>query len=198
MSFEIRPVQPADREGVRRVIAAAFGGDGGDGGDGKRVVELVSALDAAGHTRVSLVAEVQGVVSGHVQLSTSWVDARERLVEVLVLSPLSVIPGQQRRGMGGALVSAAIASAAQMGAPAVFLEGSPDYYGPRGFAPGAAHGFVRPSIRIPGRAFQVMMLDHHESWMTGALVYCDPFWKLDCVGLRDPLLAQLEEGRGPT
>ena len=24
----------------------------------------------------------------------------------------------------------------------------------------------------------------HEDWMAGALAYCDPFWALDCVGLR--------------
>ena len=29
--------------------------------------------------------------------------------------------------------------------------------------------------------------------MTGGLVYCDAFWELDCVGLRDPLLAELEQ-----
>ena len=29
--------------------------------------------------------------------------------------------------------------------------------------------------------------------MTGTLVYCEAFWALDCVGLRDPLLAELEE-----
>ena len=28
--------------------------------------------------------------------------------------------------------------------------------------------------------------------MTGALVYCDPFWVKDAVGLRDPLLAEWE------
>ena len=28
--------------------------------------------------------------------------------------------------------------------------------------------------------------------MTGPLVYCEAFWALDCVGLRDPLLAELE------
>ena len=29
--------------------------------------------------------------------------------------------------------------------------------------------------------------------MTGALVYAEPFWEHDCVGLRDPLLSQLEQ-----
>ena len=32
--------------------------------------------------------------------------------------------------------------------------------------------------------------------MTGALVYCDAFWTEDCVGLRDPLLAELEQRLG--
>jgi putative acetyltransferase len=39
----------------------------------------------------------------------------------------------------------------------------------------------------------VVLLDRYEPWMTGALVYCDAFWTHDCVGLRDPLLAELEE-----
>jgi putative acetyltransferase len=40
-------------------------------------------------------------------------------------------------------------------------------------------------VRIPDAAFQVAVLPTHEVWMTGALVYCDPFWTMDCVGLRD-------------
>ena len=37
------------------------------------------------------------------------------------------------------------------------------------------------------------MLDDHEEWMTGALVYCEPFWTHDCVGLRDPELSRIEQ-----
>ncbi len=37
------------------------------------------------------------------------------------------------------------------------------------------------------------MLDTHEDWMGGALVYCEPFWALDCVGLRDPELGKIEQ-----
>ena len=29
--------------------------------------------------------------------------------------------------------------------------------------------------------------------MTGALVYCEPFWRHDCVGLRDPELSRIEQ-----
>ncbi|KQW53177.1 acetyltransferase [Nocardioides sp. Root1257] len=169
-----------------RVVEAAFGPE-----EGPVVARLVTALDESGSTRASLVVEVDAQVVGHVQLSRSWVDAREALVDVLVLSPLSVDPAHQGRGIGAALLDAARAEAERLGAPALFLEGDPGYYGGRGWSAGGPLGFTPPSARIPAPAFQVVLLSSYEPWMTGALVYCEPFWSLDCVGLRDPLLAQL-------
>ncbi|MCW2768397.1 MAG: N-acetyltransferase [Nocardioides sp.] len=186
LTVTVRPEEPGDQDAVRRVVLDAFGDDG------ERVADLVDALTADGSRRVSLVAEVDGKVCGHVQLSRSWIDARERLVEVLVLSPLSVAPDRQGQGIGTTLVRAAVEAAAADRAPALFLEGSPDFYGARGFESGASRGFLRPSVRIPEPAFQVVVLDAHEDWMTGALVYCEAFWTHDCIGLRDPLLADLE------
>jgi hypothetical protein len=55
-----------------------------------------------------------------------------------------------------------------------------------GFEPGAAHGFRKPSLRIPDAAFQVLRLPTYESWMTGTLVYAEAFWRQDAVGRRDP------------
>jgi len=168
------------------VVEDAFGPE-----EGPTVARLVTALDDAGSTRASLVAEVDGHVVGHVQLSRSWVDAREALVDVHVLSPLSVAPAHQGTGIGAALLEAAREAAERLGAPAVFLEGDPGYYSGRGWSPAGPLGFTAPSARIPAPAFQVVLLSAYEPWMTGALVYCEPFWALDCVGLRDPLLAQL-------
>jgi putative acetyltransferase len=181
----IRAYLPGDMAAVRQVVTEAFGDEG----------ETVAALTddlRVGHARAELVAELDGAVVGHVLLSRSWVDARKALVEVLVLSPLSVAPSHQRRGVGTALLEAAVARARELGAPAVFLEGSPAYYSGRGFEPATPRGFTRPSTRIPEPAFQVVVLDSHEDWMSGALVYCEPFWTHDCVGLRDPGLSQIE------
>src|SRR5262245_19841764 len=98
-SVTLRPELPVDKPGVRRVVETAFGQQG------KVVADLVESL--ARHVALSLVAEVGGAVVGHVQLSRSWVDARQHLVDVLVLSPLSVLPEHQGKGIGGGLVTAA-------------------------------------------------------------------------------------------
>ena len=124
-------------------------------------------------------------VVGDVQLSVSWVDARDEIVEVLVLSPLAVAPAHQGRGIGTRLLEAATERACALGAPLLFLEGDPAYYGRRGWRPAGTLGFTAPSARIPGPAFQVRVLgDIDLASMGGALVYNDTFWSHDCVGLR--------------
>lgn len=184
--MKLRPVTDGDRDAVARVVREAFGDEG------QLVAELVTALEAADKARHALVAEVDGEVVGHVQLNHSWLDTRRQLVDVLVLSPLSVLPAHQGNGIGRELLAAAVGTARASGCPALFLEGDPGFYGRHGFEPASNRGFVRPSTRIPEPAFQVVVLPTHEDWMTGGLIYCEPFWALDCVGLRDPLLAEVE------
>jgi len=182
----IRAYRPEDEAAVREVVTDAFIDHGAT------VADLVDDLRRE-HVRAELVAEEGGTVAGHVLLSRSWLDARREQVEVLVLSPLSVAPGRQGRGLGTSLVAAAVEEARRLRAPAVFLEGSPTYYSRRGFEPAAPRGFAPPSVRVPAPAFQVALLDAYEEWMSGALVYCEPFWRHDLVGLRDPRLAEIEQ-----
>lgn len=186
MSFEVRPEQPADREDVLRVIVAAFEDHGED---------VAAIWDGLGrHKRAGLVVEQGGHVLGHVGLSQGWVDARQALVEVWVLSPLSVQPDRQREGLGTALVAAAVETARGSGVPTLFLEGSPLYYGARGFERADRHGFLPAALgRTPGAAFQCVRFDGHEEWMTGQLIYPAVWWEHDAAGLRDPGLAELEE-----
>jgi putative acetyltransferase len=174
VTVTIRPQHPDDRPVVRALVTAAF--------DRAVIADLAETLQARGAH--AYVAEVDGQVVGHVALSRSWLDAPARLVEVLVLSPLSVLPSLQGRGIGGALVRHALAEAERLAAPALFLEGAPGYYGRFGFAPARPLGFTPPSVRIPDAAFQVVLLPAYEPWMIGALVYAEAFWAFDCVGLR--------------
>lgn len=175
----IRRETAADLTAVDALHRDAFADDG-------RVSRLVSALREAPAPLppLSFVVVVDEAVVGHTMLSASRLDAPPRLVDVYVLSPLGVLTSHQRRGIGTSLVSAALTAAGQSGAPLVFLEGSPQYYASRGFSRASELGFRAPSLRIPDAAFQVAAMASYEPWMTGTLVYSDPFWALDCVGLR--------------
>lgn len=177
----IRQETVDDHRDVREVHTRAFG-------DGERVPGLVEALRVteAALTPMSFVATVDARVVGHVLLSATRLDAPRRIVDVLSLSPLGVVPEFQGQGIGTRLIAHALAAADSQGVPLVFLEGSPHYYGTRGFEGAGAVGFRSPSLRIPEAAFQVVRLSAHEPWMTGTFVYSEAFWAFDCVGLRDP------------
>jgi putative acetyltransferase len=187
MTYEVRPEQPADRDDVLGVIAAAFEDHG------EQVADIWASLGH--HRRAGLVAEQGGHVLGHVGLSRAWVDARRSLVEVWVLSPLSVVPDRQGQGIGTALLASAVGTARDSGVPALFLEGSPRYYGARGFERADGRGFLPPALeRTPRPAFQCVCFEGLEEWMTGQLIYPDVWWAHDAAGLRDPRLAAVEEG----
>jgi len=176
----VRAERAEDQAAVYALHDAAFGA----GGPVPRLVDALRLAPAA-LAPTSLVAEQDGEVVGHVLLSAVRLDAPPRLVDVLSLAPLGVLPRAQGQGIGTRLVAEAIAAAEGIGVPLLFVEGSPTYYGRRGFGPAEELGMRRPSLRIPRAAFQVVPLPGYEPWMTGTLVYPDLFWALDCVGLRD-------------
>jgi putative acetyltransferase len=178
----VRGEQPGDRRIVRKIHLVAFGEHGAV------VADLVDSLRdtiTADHG-LSLVAEQNGQVAGHVMFTHSLLDAPRRLVDVQVLSPLAVVPHYQKRGIGSMLIREGLKIMVARQVPLVFLEGDPAYYRRFGFLPGGEQGFRKPSLRIPDAAFQAIRLPRYEPWMTGTLVYADPFWRHDAVGLRDP------------
>ena len=115
-----------------------------------------------------------------------FVDALDRVVPVLVLSPLGVRSDLQGQGIGDALVGHALGELERTRPePAVFLEGIPSYYPRFGFRRGADLGFTAASARVPEAAFMVYPLPSYDPSIRGALVYADAFWRADAVGLRE-------------
>ena len=175
-----RRERPDEAGAVRAVVEDAFAGP--------VEASLVDALRGSPDwiDGLSFVAEHDGQIVGHVLFTRSLLDAPVRLVDVLVLSPVSVATRAQGRGLGSALIRWALQHVRERPEPLVFLEGSPRFYGRIGFEPAEPLGFRRPSLRIPEPAFQVFRLPLYQAWMTGTLVYSRVFWEHDCVGLREP------------
>lgn len=164
---------------MRAVSMAAFGDDASIG-------HLLDGLREswAWHDELCFVALHGDEIVGQVLYTSAIVDAPDRLVQVLVLSPLAVAPHLQRCGVGTKLVTETLVVLEARSEPLVFLEGSPRYYPRFGFRSGAELGFTAPSVRIPPAAFMVHRLPSYEPSITGALVYPDAFWRFDAVGLR--------------
>lgn len=177
----VRPERVEDVQVVEEVVRAAFGGE--------KVPLLLRGLRASvAWLELSFVAEDEGEVVGHVSYTRAWVDAPARVVDVLVLSPLSVRPDHQGQGVGRRLVEQSLATLRDRSEPVVFLEGDPAYYVRLGFQAAGPWGFIAPSVRIPPPAFQAVRLPSYDtakrSGLSGALVYPDVFWRYDSVGLR--------------
>ncbi len=93
---------------------------------------IVEALRAAGALTLSLVAEMDGRVVGHIAFSPLTVsNGAERWYG---LGPVSVLPACQRIGIGTALIEEGLARMKALGAAGCYLVGHPLYYRKFGFA----------------------------------------------------------------
>lgn len=130
----IRDEVPADQGRVFAIHAAAF----------KRPHEakLVDALRASARPQLSLVAEMEGEVVGHVFFSPVSIESSPSAPAVAGLAPVAVDPAHQNRGIGSALIRAGLPRCPQRGWHAVFLVGNPAYYSRFGFMLAAPSGFT--------------------------------------------------------
>ena len=92
---------------------------------------IIAALRAAGALRVSLVAEVDGQVVGHVAFSP--VTLSDGSADWYGVGPLAVSPEVQNRGIGTALMHAGLAAVRKLGGQGCVLVGDPAFYARFGF-----------------------------------------------------------------
>ncbi len=126
--FIIRPEQSADATAITRVTEQAF-----KSAPRSNQAEqfIVLALRRSNALSVSLVAEQQAQVVGHIAFSP--VRISDGSAHWYGLGPLSVLPELQRRGIGRALISSGIEKLHFLGAAGCVVLGEPDYYGRFGF-----------------------------------------------------------------
>jgi putative acetyltransferase len=166
----IRPEQSSDCSAIADVVAAAFGSP--------REAQLVDAIRTSANfvPELSLVAEVQGRIVGHVMVSFVTVRDHATQHRVASLSPLAVASAFQRRGIGSALVREVTTRADDRGEPLVVLEGSPAFYGRLGFEQSLPHGIeITLPPWAPPEAAQVLRLRNYDASIRGRVVYPPAF-----------------------
>jgi putative acetyltransferase len=137
--------------------------------------DLVDALRAAAHPRLSLVAERAGEVVGHVFFSPVSIAGAAAAPPCAGLAPLGVWPDAQGGGVGSALVRAGLARCPALGWRAVFLLGDPRYYARFGFELAAPRGLHYGSSAFD-RGFQLRELAPQAlAGSTGQVRYHEAF-----------------------
>ncbi|WP_367715808.1 N-acetyltransferase [Nitratireductor sp. GISD-1A_MAKvit] len=162
-AMNIRTETVADRDAVHTLLCTAFDGDG--------EARLVQSLHADGDVVLSLVAETEGVVYGHVLFSRLNVVSGDTYFPAVALAPLAVSPARQRQGVAAQLVEEAHQRLIASGETLSVVLGDPAYYGRFGYRHGDAESFESD---YQCEALQALRWDDVAPRM-GKLVYAPAF-----------------------
>ena len=153
----IRAEQPTDHAAIHRVNEAAFGQPA--------EADLVDRLRANHKAVLSLVAEDNGVIVGHILFSEVSVDTNPQAVRLIGLAPMAVATAHQRNGIGSQLVSEGLVACWVAGYSAVIVLGHPEYYPRFGFVPASRFG-IKSEYDVRDEVFMAVELRE------GALADC--------------------------
>lgn len=118
----LRPETAAEAQAISDLITAAFTDAAHADGNEAQIVERLRAADAL---LLSLVAEEDGALLGHIAAAGVTVGGMGGWA---CIAPVSVTPAAQGRGVGAALMLAALYALRDAGAGGVVILGDPAYY----------------------------------------------------------------------
>lgn len=161
----IRPEAPGDADLIRHITDMAFRSAAHRSGTESAIVE---ALRAGGALTLSLVAQTEDTLAGHVAFSPVAIDGRT--CNWFGLGPVSVRPDRQRQGIGAALIREGLSRLAAIGAKGCVVLGDPHYYGRFGFE----HD---PALRFDGAPPEYFLrLTMADGAPAGAVTYHPAFY----------------------
>lgn len=126
--MEIRSERHGEEQEIAALIEQAFAlAEHRDGTE----AQIVDRLRRAGALSLSLVADKDGAIVGHVAASPITIDGRSD--GWFGLGPVAVAPAHQRKGIGDRLIRDGLAQLIADGADGCVVLGDPAYYGRFGF-----------------------------------------------------------------
>jgi len=162
----IRAESENDQDAIFAVNASAF--------ETQAEATLVDVLREQARPVVSLVAEEQGNIVGHIMFSPVILSGNPDL-KVMGLAPMAVAQEHQRKGIGSALVLAGFEQCRKLGFVAVVVLGHPEYYPRFGFSPSSRFG-IDSEYEVPEEVFMAMELELEAlSGKTGRVKYHNAF-----------------------
>lgn len=159
----IRRETAGDVAAIRQVIRAAFEGDD--------EANLVDRLRGDGDLILSLVAEQDGQIVGHVAFSRLSITNDSHVTPGVSLAPVGVLPEMQRKGAGCALIEAGHDQLRHAGETVSFVLGDPAYYSRFGYSLDGASAF---DCAYAGPYFQWLRLSS-QSPAAGVITYAPAF-----------------------
>jgi putative acetyltransferase len=170
LAIAVREEGPDDRAAIREVNDRAF--------DQPLEGRIVDALRAHGAVQLSLVAQVDDRIVGHILFSpvTAATSASGA-----GLGPMAVTPDQQRRGVGTALIAAGLERLRAAGCPFVVVLGHHEYYTRFGFVPASRYG-MRCEWDVPDESFMVHVFDGPATAAAAGLIRYRPEFVMETPG----------------
>jgi putative acetyltransferase len=145
----IREESADDAGGIRLVNKAAFETDG--------EADIVDLLREKDKFILSLVAEIEGQIVGHILFTPASINYKEKSFDVAGLAPMAVLPKFQKKGVGKALVNKGLELMHNTTYDAVIVLGHPEYYPKFGFEPASKY-HITFELDVPDEAFMLLEL----------------------------------------
>ncbi len=174
-NITIRTENARDYNHIDTIVREAFNDSG------VLVAELVNSIRESSNyiPELSLVAEKKGTIVGHIMLSHLNLDDNDRVHRVVTLSPISIKPEMQKKGIGSSLIKAAIKKTDALGEPLIMLEGDPNYYLRFGFKPGKEFGIGIALPHWAPEAAMILPLSKYNQDSKGKIIYPPYFDKVN-------------------
>ena len=157
MNIIIRQECPNDYPKIRQCNSEAFGTEA--------EANLIDRLRNSGIPLISLVAEINDNVVGHILFSPVVLENDNSKVSIAGLGPMAVLPEYQRKGIGAMLIEKGFEHCKKIGYDAVVVLGHPDYYPRFRFTPSMRYG-IKSDYDVPEEVFMIKELRE------GALINC--------------------------
>ena len=173
--FNIRKETPKDYAWVVELTEKAFETmEFSDHNEGKLVENLRKSESFI--RDLSLVAELNGKVVGHILFTPLRIENNQRHFDSLTLAPVSVLPEFQNQGIGSQLILAGHERAKELGFKSVIVFGHPKYYPRFGYIPASSYGIKSPIPLPSDDVFMTLeLVDGSLSGVSGTVVFPPEF-----------------------